>query len=156
MKKELNLIEEAKQPVIVMKEYDNYELVLTSFQCTSSCNIISVNSMSKNRNFVEATSRRRKDKKQYYVIEQNSARRLYLKSYSRIDSIGHLIKNCNIGYCTWKYWHSAAYHNKALAKVTSYDIYLELCEGKLHPDFKIENPILNPGKIPMVTYRTYF
>ena len=129
------------QPVVLVKEKPNYELVLTSFQSTPSCNIMSVNSMSENKNFIEARCRGRKNNKRHYVIEQNNARRLYLKSYSRIDSIDHLIKNCKINYCSWKYWHSAANHAKALAIVTSYDIYLELCEGLLDPSYKVANPV---------------
>ena len=54
------------EPVILVKDGGNYEIVLTSFQSTSSCNIISVNSMSRNQNFVEARSRGRKDKKILY------------------------------------------------------------------------------------------
>ena len=129
------------EPVILVKDCKDYEIVLTSFQSTSSCNIISVNSMSSNRNFVEARSRGRKNKKRIYVIEQNLARRLYLKSYSRIDSIDHLIKNCKIKYRSWKYWHPAANHAKALAVTTAYDLYLEVAEGKLHPSFKLNQPV---------------
>ena len=129
------------EPVILVKDNTDYEIVLTSFQSTSSCNIMSVNSFSENRNFVEARSRGRKDKKRVYVIEQNIARQLYLKSYSRIDSIDHLIKNCNLGYLSWKYWHSAATHGKALAITVAYDMYLEVAEGILHPSFKVKNPV---------------
>ena len=129
------------EPVILVKDYDSYEIVLTSFQSTSSCNIISVNSMSQNKNFIEARSRGRKDKKRVYVIEQNQARRMYLKSYSRIDSIDHLIKNCNLKYRSWKYWHSAANHAKALAITVTYDMYLEVAEGKLQPSLKVSDPV---------------
>ena len=129
------------EPVILVKEEENYEVVLTTFQSTSSCNIISVNSINFNHNFVEARCRGRKQHKRHYLIEQNNARHLYLKSYSRIDSMDHLIKNCNIKYRTWKYWHAAANHAKSLAVVTSYDIYLELCEGIVNTEWKNENPV---------------
>ena len=129
------------EPVILVNEQDNYEIVLTSFQSTSSCNIISVNSMNSIHNFVEARSRGRKNKKRIYVIEQNLARYLYLKTYSRIDSIDHLIKNCKLHYRTWKYWHAPVNHAKALATVTAYDIYLELCEGKLNSDWLVKDPV---------------
>ena len=129
------------EPVILVNDNDNYEIVLTSFQSTSSCNIMSVNSMSENRNFVEARSRGRKEHKRVYVIEQNTSRRLYLKSYSRIDSIDHLIKNCNLGYRTWKYWHAAMTHAKGLAITVAYDIYLEITEGHLNPSFKVKEPV---------------
>ena len=69
------------------------------------------------------------------------ARLLYLKSYSRIDSIDHLIKQCRVAYRSWKYWHSPANHAKALAIATAYDMYLELAEGKVLPSMKISHPI---------------
>ena len=71
----------------------------------------------------------------------NPARQLYLAMYSRIDSIDHLIKNCNIKYHSWKYWHSPMLHGMGLAIVTAYDIYLEVCEGKLDQEWKVENPV---------------
>ena len=85
-----------QQPIVIVNRQPDYDLVLTSFQSTSSCNIMNVNSINANSNFVEARARGRKDNKRHYVIEQNAARLLYLKSYSRIDSIDHLIKNCKI------------------------------------------------------------
>lgn len=132
------------EPVILVNDSngdDDYEIVLTSFQSTSSCNIMSVNAIGENKNFIEARSRGRGENKRTYVIEQNMARLLYLKSYSRIDSIDHLIKNCNINYRSWKYWHSPINHAKALAIVTAYDIYLECTEGNLDPHWKVEDPV---------------
>ena len=58
----------------------------------------------------------------------NHARRLYLSTYGRIDSIDHLIINANIWYQTWKYWHAPKNHAIALAIVTAFDIYRECCE----------------------------
>ena len=129
------------EPVILVKEEENYEIVLTSFQSTSSCNLMSVNSISENKNFVEARSRGRKDQKRIYVIEQNMSRLLYLKTYSRIDSIDHLIKITNINYRTWKYWHSPVNHAKAMSIAIAHDIYLEVCEGNLLPDCKNPHPV---------------
>ena len=136
------------QPVVAVKSIpgENYEIVHTSFQSTSSCNIMSVNSLSENKNFVEARSRGRKDNKRIYGIEQNHARLLYLNTYSRIDSLDHMIKNCKLFYTSWKYWHSPVLHAKALAIVTAYDIYLECAEGKLDPSWHIHHP---------VTFRTF-
>jgi len=128
------------QPVIAVKSEQSYDIVLTSFQSTSSCNIISVNSLDSNKNFVEARASGRGNNKRFYVIEQNAARLLYLKTYSRIDSIDHLIKNCKVGYCCWKYWHSPVNHAKSLAAVTAYDMYLEVCEGKLDTAWKVDHP----------------
>jgi len=129
------------EPVILVKQDENYEIVLISFQSTSSCNIMTVNAISENRNFVEARSRGRNKHRRIYVIENNVARLIYLKCYSRIDSIDHLIKICKLGYRTWKYWHSAANHAKALAIVVAYDLYKELAEGHSDPDMKLESPV---------------
>lgn len=129
------------EPIILVKEEDDYEIVLSTFQSTSSCNIISVNSVNFNHNIVEARCRGRKNHKRHCAIEQKHARHLYLKSYSCIDSIDHLIKNCSMKYHTWKYWHSVANHAKALAVVTSNDIYLELCDGLVHTEWKNEKPV---------------
>lgn len=129
------------EPVILVKTTDTHEVVLTSFQSTSSCNIISVNAFSENKNYVEARSRGRGENRRTYVIEQNMARQLYLKTYSRIDSIDHLIKICNLKYKCWKYWHSPVNHAKALAIAVAYDMYLECSEGELNNDWKIENPV---------------
>ena len=129
------------EPVILVKEEDQYEIVHTSFQSTSSCNLMSVNAMSENKNFVEARTRGRKQNKRYYVIEQNLSRLLYLKTYSRIDSIDHMIKNANLKYRTWKYWHAPVNHAKGLALATAYDIYREVCEGHLIPNSTIKDPV---------------
>ena len=124
------------QPVIAVKNCGTHDIVLTSFQSTSSCNIISVNGFSSNRNFIEARQRGRKKGKRFYVIEQNMARLLYLKTYSRIDSIDHMIKNCRLKYTCWKYWHAPVNHGKALALTVAYDMYLECAEGELDPTWK--------------------
>ena len=66
----------------------------------------------------------------------NAGRALYLGTYSRIDSIDHLIKNCCLKYRSWKYWHSPMLHSIGLAIVIAYDMYLELSEGKLASEWK--------------------
>ena len=129
------------EPVILVQEKNDYEVVLTSFQSTSSCNIMSVNAISENKNFIEARSRGRKQHRRIYAIEHNLSRLIYLKTYSRIDSIDHLIKMTAFKYTSWKYWHSPANHCKALGICTAYDIYTELCEGTLIPNFKVNSPV---------------
>ena len=129
------------QPVILVKSKPSHEVVLTSFQSTSSCNIMSVNAFSENKNYIEARKRGRGDFSRTFVIEQNMARHLYLKSYSRIDSMDHLIKICNLKYQTWKYWHSPVNQAKGMAIVVTYDIYKECCEGELSCEWKIEQPV---------------
>jgi len=69
------------------------------------------------------------------------ARLVYLNSYSRIDSIDHMIKNCKIFYVSWKYWHLPKNHALSLAIVTAYDIYLEVCEGAINPAFTNKQPV---------------
>ena len=71
----------------------------------------------------------------------NAGRELYLGTNSRIDSIDHLIKNCRLKYRSWKYWHSPMLHVTSLAIVVAYDIYLEVCEGKLDQDWKVNYPV---------------
>ena len=71
----------------------------------------------------------------------NQARELYLGTYSRIDSIDHLVKNCRLKYRSWTYWHSPMLHATALAIVLAYDMYLEVAEGILDVDLKIECPV---------------
>ena len=62
----------------------------------------------------------------------------YLLTYSRIDSIDHLIKNARFFYRSWKYCHSPANHVKALVIVAAYNMYLECVEGVLDPEWKLE------------------
>jgi hypothetical protein len=71
----------------------------------------------------------------------NDARKLYLRTYYRIDTIDHLIKNCKMGYRCWKYWHSPMNHAKSLAVVVAYSMYQECCEGHLNPNWKIAKPL---------------
>jgi hypothetical protein len=71
----------------------------------------------------------------------NDSRMMYLQSYYQIDTIDHLISNCNMFYHSWKYWHSPMIHRKALAVVVACDVYLECAEGDLDPAWKIEKPM---------------
>ena len=61
----------------------------------------------------------------------NSARELYRGTYSRINSIDHLIKNCRLKFPSWKYWHLPMLHAMLLVIAIAYDIYLEVAEGSL-------------------------
>lgn len=69
----------------------------------------------------------------------NKVRQIYLGTYSRIDSIGHLIKNYCIKYICWKYWHSPILHAMSLAVFIAYYIYLEVSEGELDQKWKDKN-----------------
>jgi hypothetical protein len=84
-----------------------YVRVHTTFQSTSSCNISTVNALSECGMCVRKRERGRGENKRFGGIEMNDARELYLDTYSRIDSINHLIKNANMFYrSSWKYLHS--------------------------------------------------
>jgi len=135
------------QPIVVVKTVEateatpQYERVHCSFQSTSSCNISTVNALNGCHLSVRHRQRGRNDCKRHWGIEMNDARSLYLQTYSRIDSIDHLIKNCRLFYRSWKYWHSPMLHGKALAVVVAYDMYLECAEGELEETWKIVDAV---------------
>jgi hypothetical protein len=118
-----------------------YVRVHTTFQSTSSCNISTVNALNECSMYVRKRERGRKENKRFWGIKMNDARELYLGTYSRIDSIDHLIKNANMFYRSWKYWHSPMLHGKSLAVVVAYDLYLEVAEGKLDSAWEIDEPV---------------
>ena len=72
----------------------------------------------------------------------NKARQLYLGTYSHIDSIYNLIKNCRTKYRCWKYWNSPNIHAMYLAVVVAYDIYIKMEEGELDQTWK-DNTIVD-------------
>ena len=108
-----------------------FERVHISFQSTSSCNISTVNALNTCKQYVRRRERGKGACKRVWGIEMNDARDVYLNTYSRIDSMDHLLKNARLFYRSWKYWHSPMLHGKALGIVIAYDMYLEVCEGKL-------------------------
>ena len=69
----------------------------------------------------------------------NKVRQIYLGTYSRIDSIGHLIRNYCIKYICWKYWHSPTLHDMSLAVFIAYYMYLEVSEWELDQKWKDKN-----------------
>ena len=71
----------------------------------------------------------------------NDARALYLASYGIIDNVDKLVKFSRMQYCSWKYWHAAMLHAKAMVGIIAYDMYMECCEGKLDPSWKIKKPL---------------
>ena len=71
----------------------------------------------------------------------NHARHTYLSTYNGVDVLDHMIKNANIGHVSWKYWHAPMNHALAMAIVVAYDMYLEVCEGSLDAEWKVETPI---------------
>ena len=69
----------------------------------------------------------------------NEVRQIYLGTYSRIDSIGHLIKNYFIKCRCWKYCHSPILHAMSLAVIIYYYMYLEVSEGEIEQRWKDKN-----------------
>jgi len=134
-----------QQPITAVKTVEangssqKYTRVHCSFQSTSSCNISTVNALNGCNGYVRRRERGRMENKRLWGIEMNESRQLYLGSYSRIDSIDHLIKNTNMFYRSWKYWHSPMLHGKALTVVVAYDMYLECIEGGLDPLWKVND-----------------
>ena len=131
------------QPVVAIKEDKDelYRRVHCSFQSTSSCNISTVNALNECKLYTEARQRGSNISKRVWGIEMNEARRTYLSNYFRVDVMDHMIKNANVTYRSWKYWHGAMLHAKGMAIVVAYDMYLEVCEGKLNEDWANADPV---------------
>lgn len=86
-------------PIFCLKRHQNGSLIqLTTFQSTSSCNLIHVNGVNSNTMYGAQKERGKGPNKRQWAIEMNESRRLYLDSYGRIDSIDHLVKNCSMYY----------------------------------------------------------
>jgi hypothetical protein len=74
-------------------------------------------------------------------IKMNDARELYLKTYGIINTLDKCILNANIGYRSWKYWHAAMNHAKAMGLAVTYGMYKECAEGGLNPELKVNKPV---------------
>ena len=90
---------------------------------------------------MELRERGRGKNKRDWVIEMNHARRLYLSTYNGVDVLDHKIKNANMFYRTWKYWHAPVNHVLAIAIASAYNIYKEVAEGKLDSSWKVDKPV---------------
>jgi hypothetical protein len=126
------------EPIVLVHTAETYQRVHVSFQSTSSCNLSSVNSLPKATFYVAQRERGRGEHKRYWGIEMNDARELYLKTYGIIDTLDKYISNANIGYRSWKYWHAAMNHAKAMGLAVAYDMYKECAEGGLDPEWKVD------------------
>ena len=121
-----------------MSKYTN---VHVSFQSTSLSKLSTVNTLNECKLTVHKRTRGCNENKCTWDIEINAACKIYLGTYSRIDSIDHLIKNCCMKYWWWKYWHLPMLHATSLAIVVAYDIYLIITEGKLDEDWRVSSPV---------------
>ena len=126
-------------PIVVVKDFDaGFQRAHISFQSTSSANITTVNCLNDCRLFVELRERGKGNAKRTWGIEMNDGRRLYLSTYFTIDVADHLLKNAQIFYRTWKYWHAPMNHCFAMILCLIYSIYQECAEGKIEASWKIE------------------
>eukprot|EP00536_Pseudo-nitzschia_multiseries_P001958 jgi/Psemu1/4602/gm1.4602_g len=66
--------------------------------------------------------------KRFWAIEMNHTCELYLRTYGKLHQIDSSISRANIGHKSWKYYHSAVNHAKALSIATAYGIYKELTD----------------------------
>jgi len=118
-----------------------YMLQHVSMQSTSSCNFSCVNSLNLCEMSVRKKERGRGAHRRAWGIENNEARETYLSTYGGVDHLDHMIKNCNIYYRSWKYWHAARLHILAMFVCTAFDFYLECCEGQLDSEWEVEKPM---------------
>jgi hypothetical protein len=87
-----------------------------------------VNALNRNKLAVRTKECGRDKTKVKWAFEMNKAHQLYLPSYGRIDTINLPIKNCNMFYVSWKYWHASTLHVQVLAVVVAYNMYKETVE----------------------------
>ena len=102
-----------------------FQRVHVSFQSTSFFNIRTVNTLNNCKTIDMIRARGEFYNKRYWGFEMNEARKLYLGTSSRSDSISHLIKNFCIKYIYWKYWNSPMIRDMSLAVLIACDMYLE-------------------------------
>ena len=112
-----------------------------TFQSTSSCNIGGVNVGGKVKYFTTPKSRGRGNKKRTWEIENNTYRQRYLGTYWTVDRLDHLVKQLNLFYVSWKYWHSPMRHWMGIAAVTAYSMYQECADGELDPTWKLQKQL---------------
>ena len=85
------------QPVIAVKTFKgsgtkkDYRQVYVSFQSTSSCNLRTINSLSKCNCSIRKKERGRGINKRIWGIEMNEARELYLAMYGKLDTVDHFV-----------------------------------------------------------------
>ena len=129
-------------PIFAVKnDSRGFQCMHVSFQSTLSCNIAYVNALNECTNFVEVREKGRGEHKQQWVIEMSHARRIYLATYFWIDVLDGGIQNAHILCRVWNYWHSPMNHFLDIKISSTYNIYLECCEGLLCNFWKFDNPV---------------
>ena len=133
-----------QKPIVAIKQVPAgedtlaYTKTLVSFQSTGPTNITGVNNLKSCELYVSKKDRGRKDNKYVWAIEQNEARETYLGHYFGIDITDHMIKNSQMKFTSWRYWHSPYLHALSIGVLAAYDMYNECCDGDLVSDWKIE------------------
>ena len=86
------------QPIFCQKKIGSSYRQHTSFQSTSSTNIVHVNAINSLSLYCAIKERGRGKSKRRWGIEMNEAWQLYLSSYGTVDTTDHMIKHCNLFY----------------------------------------------------------
>jgi hypothetical protein len=76
-------------------------------------NLSLVNSLPKTSLYIAQREWGRGEHKRYWGIKIKR-KRAHLKMYRIIDMLDKYISNAHIGYRSWKYWHAATNHAKAM------------------------------------------
>jgi hypothetical protein len=127
-------------PITAVRQEDQYTRAFCSLQSTGPTNFSAVNAFNEKSLFTRSKSHGTGDEKRSWVIKMNDVCRLYITSYGRIDMIHYCIKQCQIFYVIWKYWHAAKNHALGFVLITAYDMYGELFSETAATDFfGIEN-----------------
>ena len=58
-----------------------------------------------------------------------------------VDNLDSSLEKCKMYYRSWKYWHMAMLHTQKIAISVAYSLYIEVTEGNLDPDWKVESPL---------------
>lgn len=85
-----------EHPAVAIKHHAGSTLQCVSFQSTSSCDIVSINTFNGVSLFTQTKSRGQKDNKQQWGIEMSEARHLHLNTHGKMDSIDHFLDNCDM------------------------------------------------------------
>ena len=123
---------------------EDYYLVHVSFQSTGGTNISTVNSLKECKLYVRQRERGRGKGKRVWAIEMNEGRETYLKTYSAVDKIDQMLKSYALDYISWRWWHAPMRHGKAIAMSMAHQIYKHCAEGRLEPEWKVDQPMNGP------------
>ena len=110
----------------------DYTIVHVSFQSTGSINIQCVNLLYEVSNFVRRRECGRDNNKRFWAIEMNEGREIYVKTYSAVDKVDQMLKEWDLVYICWKWWHAPMRHGKSIGYCMAYNMYCECVEGVLN------------------------